>query len=64
MTEQLSRCCETLQKLRMRLGPSNFILLIVKRQDFRCGSTWFIFDFEFLCCLHILYIFIYLVKFG
>ena len=51
-TEQLTKSCEPLQKMRVRLGacktglsttPSNFILLIVPRQYFCCGFNCFVF---------------------
>ena len=45
-TEQLTKCCEPLQKMRVRLGackPSNFLLLIVPRRYFCCGSNCFVF---------------------
>ena len=52
-TEQLIKYCEPLQKMRVRLGafktglstppPSNFILLIVPRRYFCCGSNYFVF---------------------
>ena len=51
-TEQLTKCCEPQQKMRVRLGacktgvsppPSNFILLIVPRRYFCCGSNCFVF---------------------
>ena len=49
-TEQLTKCCEPPQKLRVRLGickidqfkpTSNFILLIVPRRYF-CVLWWFL----------------------
>ena len=53
-TEQLTKCCEPLQKMRVRLGPcktglspppppSNFILLVVPRRYFCFGSNGFVF---------------------
>ena len=43
----VTKCCQPLQKMRVRLGickiglspPSNFILLIVPRRYFCCGSN-------------------------
>ena len=50
-TEQLTKCCELQQKMRVRLGacknqfksPSNYILLTVPRRYFCCGSNCFVF---------------------
>ena len=53
-TKQLTKYCEPLQKMGVRLGacktglsppppPSNFILLIVPRRYFCCGSNCFVF---------------------
>ena len=50
--EQLTKCCEPLQKMRVRLGackidlnplPCNFILPIVPRRYFCCGCICFMF---------------------
>ena len=71
-TEQLTKYCEPLQKMRFRLAPckidlnpspSNFILMIVPMRLFCCGSVLCC-GVEFLCCLKIVYVFIDLVKFG
>ena len=52
-TEQLTKCCKPLQKMRVRLGscktglppppPSNFIQLFVPRSYFYCGSNCSVF---------------------
>ena len=53
-TEQLNKCNEPLEKLRMKLGPcktglsppsSNFILFFVPVRYFMCGSNCFGVDF-------------------
>ena len=43
-TEQLTKCSEPPQKMRVRLG-TYFILLIVLRRYFCCGSICFSVDF-------------------
>ena len=66
-TEQLTKCCEPLQKMRMRLEPcktglsppSNFILLIVPRRYFCYGSNVLCFGVDFLCCLSLMHVFIF-----
>ena len=49
-TEQLTKCCESLQKMRVRLGackidlgPPVILFLIVPRRYFCCGSICFMF---------------------
>ena len=50
-TEQLTKCCEALRKMRVRLGacetglgtPSNFVLLVVPGRYFCGGSVCFVF---------------------
>ena len=48
MTEQLTKSCQPVLKMRLRIGPcktvlspSNFILLVVPRRNFCCGSNCF-----------------------
>ena len=77
-TEQLTKFCEPMQKMRVRwLGtcktglspppPSIFILLIVPRRYFCCSSNCFVFwsrIFVLLFCLSLVHVFIFAVKFG
>ena len=51
MTKQLTKCCDLLQKMRVRLELSR-------------GSICFVFWSRVLSCLNLMYVFIVLVKFG
>ena len=72
-TEQITKCCEPLQKMRVMLGPcktglnlppSNFISLIVPRRYFYCGSYCFAFWRRMFVLLEPYVRFNILVKFG
>ena len=62
-TEELIKCYEPLQKLRMRLWfkpASYFVLLIVPRRYFCCGSFRFMsWCLKCLCCWRLMYVFIF-----
>ena len=70
-TEELTKCYEPLQKLRVRLWPCKidlsppvtFLILIVPSRYFCGGSFCFMFwGLIFLCCWRLMYVFIFLVK--
>ena len=62
-TEELTKCYEPLQKLRVRLGACNFVLLIVPRRYFCGGSFCFMsWCLNFLCCWRLMCVLIVLVK--
>ena len=71
-TEQLTKCCEPLQKLRVRLGACKTGLsppVILYYWSFQGDTSVAVlivlcFGVEFLCCLSIMCVFIFLVKFG
>ena len=45
--------------IKPNLPYSNFILLIVPRRYFCCGSNCFVLWSRFLCCLSLMYVFIF-----
>ena len=69
-TEELAKCYEQLQKLRMRLWPCKIdlsppvtVLLIVPSRYFCGGSFCFMsWCLKFLCCWRLMCVFIFLVK--
>ena len=73
-TEELTKCCELLQKMRVRLELSKIDLPPPHRVIYITDLSkailllWFFlflcFGVEFLCCLNLMYVFIILVKFG
>ena len=72
-TEQLTKCYEPLQKMRVMLGPSKTGLSPPPPKDFYItlqGDTSVIvlfilcFGVEYLCCLNLMYVVIVLLKFG
>ena len=76
MTEQLSKCCESLQKLRVNLGPYKTgltppppaILYYCSRKGDSSVVVLIVLCFvvDFLCCLHIMkmYVLIFSVMLG
>ena len=65
MTEELTKCYEPLQRLRVRLWPcKKNVLLIVPRRYF-CGGSFCLMSWclKCLCCWRLMYVFIFLVKF-
>ena len=62
-TEQLNKCCEPLQKIKVRYAvqaPSDFILTDRSKAIL---PLWFLvvlcFGVEFLCCLSVMYVFVF-----
>ena len=53
---ELTECCEPLQKLRMTSGTFNFIFLTSDTPV--VVLVVLCFDVEFLCCLHLVYLFV------
>ena len=69
MSKQLTKCCEPLQKMRVRLGAfkplCNFY--INKRSKailLLCFHLFFVLDSNFLCYLNLMYAFIFLFEIG
>ena len=66
-TEELNKCYEPLQKMRVRLWPckaSNFVLLIVPRLYFcGCSFCFMAWCLRVLRCWRLMYVLIFLVKF-
>ena len=69
-TEQLTKCCEPLQKLRVRYGTCKTGFStprILYYRSFQDDTSVVIhgalcLGVEFLCCLHLMYVFIFLIK--
>ena len=72
-TERLITCCEALQKRKVRLWPYktgiSSLLQVFYYWSFQDDTSvvviivlWF--GVDFLCCLHLMHVFVYLVKFG
>ena len=70
-TKQLTKCCEPLRKMRVRLCACKIDLrsIYLYYQSFQGDTSVVIlfvicFGVEFLCCLNLMYVFIVLVQFG
>ena len=64
---QVYKCCEPLQKMKMGLGACKTglsPLLIVPKSILLLWFKLFCFGVDFLCCLSLMYVFIFLVQFG
>ena len=70
-SEPLTKCCEPLRKMRLRLGACKIdlspqVVLLISFQDDSSVVVPFVlcFGVEIVCGLNLLYVFVFLFKFG